>query len=96
MNPDVILYPAYGASPTPEERFSRPVSLAEDPNTRLDFATIDRDAVNDADIDRESGSNLPTEFERSSLAGSRDIRHDLGGPRPASISLSRALTRILG
>lgn len=50
-NPDVILYPTYGASPTPEERFSHLAILADDPETRLDFATIDPGAVNYADFD---------------------------------------------
>ena len=53
-NPDVILYPTYGASPTPEERFSHLVALAEDPEVRLDFATIDPGAVNYADFDAEA------------------------------------------
>lgn len=52
-NPDVILYPTYGASPTPEERFSHLAALADDPETRLDFATIDPGAVNYADYDPE-------------------------------------------
>lgn len=50
-NPDVILYPTYGLSPTPEERFSHLAALADDPETRLDFATIDPGAVNYADYD---------------------------------------------
>ena len=50
-NPDVIFYPTYGASPTPEERFSHLAILADDPETRLDFATIDPGAVNYADFD---------------------------------------------
>ncbi|MBJ20883.1 MAG: 3-keto-5-aminohexanoate cleavage protein [bacterium] len=49
-NPDVLLYPTYGASPTPEERFSHLVALAEDPEIRLDFATIDPGAVNYGDF----------------------------------------------
>jgi 3-keto-5-aminohexanoate cleavage enzyme len=53
-NPDVILYPTYGASPTPEERFSHLEALAADPETRLDFATIDPGAVNYADYDPET------------------------------------------
>lgn len=50
-NPDVILYPTYGASPTPEERFAHLATLAADPECRLDFATIDPGAVNYADYD---------------------------------------------
>jgi 3-keto-5-aminohexanoate cleavage enzyme len=50
-NPEVILYPTYGASPTPEERFSHLAALADDPEVRLDFATIDPGAVNYADFD---------------------------------------------
>jgi uncharacterized protein (DUF849 family) len=47
--PDLLLYPTYGFSPTPEERFSHLVALAADPEVRLDFATIDPGAVNYAD-----------------------------------------------
>ncbi|MBY0401291.1 3-keto-5-aminohexanoate cleavage protein [Myxococcota bacterium] len=50
-NPDVILYPTYGASPTPEERFGHLEALASDSACRLDFATIDPGAVNYADYD---------------------------------------------
>lgn len=50
-NPDVILYPTYGASSTPEERFAHLAELAADPACRLDFATIDPGAVNYADYD---------------------------------------------
>ena len=50
-NADVLLYPTYGASPTPEERFSHLAALADDPEVRLDFATIDPGAVNYADFD---------------------------------------------
>ena len=49
-NPDVILYPTYGFSPTPEERFSHIDALAGDPEVRLDFATIDPGAVNYAGV----------------------------------------------
>jgi len=49
-NPDVLLYPTYGASPTPEERFSHLAALAEDPEIHLDFATIDPGAVNYGDF----------------------------------------------
>jgi 3-keto-5-aminohexanoate cleavage enzyme len=49
-NPDVILYPTYGASPTPEERFIHLGVLARDPEVRLDFATIDPGAVNYGDF----------------------------------------------
>ena len=49
-NPDVILYPTYGASPTPEERFNHLAVLARDPEVRLDFATIDPGAVNYGDF----------------------------------------------
>ncbi|MEE2664921.1 MAG: 3-keto-5-aminohexanoate cleavage protein [Myxococcota bacterium] len=51
---DLLLYPTYGASPTPQERFSHLVALAEDPEIRLDFATIDPGAVNYADFDPEA------------------------------------------
>ncbi len=50
-NSDVILYPTYGTSPTPEERFAHLAILAADPDCRLDFATIDPGAVNYADYD---------------------------------------------
>jgi 3-keto-5-aminohexanoate cleavage enzyme len=50
-NPDVIVYPTYGASPTPEARFAHLAELASDPECRLDFATIDPGAVNYADYD---------------------------------------------
>ena len=45
-NPDVLVYPTYGASPTKEERFSHLEALARDPDVRLEFATIDPGAVN--------------------------------------------------
>lgn len=50
-NADVLVYPTYGASPTPKERFAHLESLAEDEQIRLDFATIDPGAVNYADYD---------------------------------------------
>jgi 3-keto-5-aminohexanoate cleavage enzyme len=50
-NPDVIVYPTYGLSPTPEARFAHLAILAADPECRLDFATIDPGAVNYADYD---------------------------------------------
>lgn len=50
-NPEVILYPTYGASPTPEARFAHLAELASDPECGLDFATIDPGAVNYADYD---------------------------------------------
>lgn len=53
-NPDVILYPTYGASPTPEARFAHLAELAADPECRLDFATIDPGAVNYADYDPQA------------------------------------------
>jgi len=53
-NPDVIVYPTYGASPTPEARFGHLASLAADPECRLDFATIDPGAVNYADYDPQA------------------------------------------
>jgi len=49
QDPELLLYPTYGFSPTPGERFSHLVALAEDPQVRLDFATIDPGAVNYAD-----------------------------------------------
>lgn len=55
-NPDVILYPTYGASPTPEARFGHLAQLASDPECRLDFATIDPGAVNYADYDAQAKS----------------------------------------
>ena len=60
-NTDIILYPTYGASPTPQERFSHLVALADDPDIHLDFATIDPGAVNYAAFDRES-NRLGPEF----------------------------------
>ncbi len=54
-DPDVLFYPTYGASPTPEERFSHLDALAADPDVRLDFATIDPGAVNYADFVRGEG-----------------------------------------
>jgi uncharacterized protein (DUF849 family) len=59
--PDLLLYPTYGASPTPEERFSHLVALAADPQVRLDFATIDPGAVNYADRAAAVGQG-PGEF----------------------------------
>jgi 3-keto-5-aminohexanoate cleavage enzyme len=53
-NPDVILYPTYGASPSPEERFAHLAELASDPDCRLEFATIDPGAVNYADYDPQT------------------------------------------
>ena len=53
-NAEVLLYPTYGASATPEERFSHVIALAEDPEIRLDFATIDPGAVNYADFDADA------------------------------------------
>lgn len=50
-NAEVLLYPTYGASPTPEARFAHLAELAADPDCRLDFATIDPGAVNYADYD---------------------------------------------
>lgn len=50
-NPEVILYPTYGSSPTPAERFSHVEALAQDADIRLDCATIDPGAVNYADYD---------------------------------------------
>jgi uncharacterized protein (DUF849 family) len=58
--PELILYPTYGFSPTPEERFSHLVALAADPEVRLDFATIDPGAVNYAD--REAAVGRGAEF----------------------------------
>jgi len=49
-NPDVLLYPTYGISPTPQERFSHLEALAQDPHVHCDFATIDPGAVNYADF----------------------------------------------
>lgn len=50
-NREVLVYPTYGASPTPAERFAHLEALAADPECRLDFATIDPGAVNYADYD---------------------------------------------
>lgn len=55
-SPDVLLYPTYGASPSPEERFSHLDALAKDPEIRLDCATIDPGAVNYADYDAEKNA----------------------------------------
>ena len=71
-NRDVILYPTYGASPTPEERFAHLAALADDPLVRLDFATIDPGAVNYADYDagtREIGWDYVLSVTH------REIRH---------------------
>jgi 3-keto-5-aminohexanoate cleavage enzyme len=45
-NKDVILYPTYSSSPTPQERFSHVEALARHKDIRLDFATIDLGAEN--------------------------------------------------
>ncbi len=50
-NREVLVYPTYGASPTPTERFAHLAELAADPACGLDFATIDPGAVNYADYD---------------------------------------------
>lgn len=52
--PEVLLYPTYGSSPTPEARFAHLAILADDPECRLDFATIDPGAVNYADYDPQT------------------------------------------
>ena len=52
-NKDVILYPTYSSSPTPEERFQNIEALAKHPEIRLDFATIDPGAVNLGQLDEE-------------------------------------------
>jgi len=44
--PQLMVYPTYGLSPTPEERFSHVRALAADPTVRLNMATIDPGAVN--------------------------------------------------
>ena len=54
-NPDVILYPTYGFSDTPEERFAHLAALTADPEIRLDFATIDPGAVNYGRYDAGEG-----------------------------------------
>jgi 3-keto-5-aminohexanoate cleavage enzyme len=54
-NPDVLLYPTYGISPTPQERFSHLEALAQDPQIHCDFATIDPGAVNYGYLDEQSG-----------------------------------------
>lgn len=53
--PELLFYPTYGFSPTPEERFAHLVALAADPEVRLDFATIDPGAVNYADLAGATG-----------------------------------------
>jgi 3-keto-5-aminohexanoate cleavage enzyme len=53
-NRGVLVYPTYGFSPTPEERFAHLAALGEDPAAQLDFATIDPGAVNYADFDAEA------------------------------------------
>ena len=45
-NKDVILYPTYSSSPTPQERFSHLEALAQHKDIKLDFATIDLGAEN--------------------------------------------------
>jgi len=53
-NRDVLVYPTYGFSPTPEERFAHIAALGEDAAAQLDFATIDPGAVNYADFDEKA------------------------------------------
>ena len=53
-NTDVILYPTYGFSDTPEQRFAHLAALAADAAVKLDFATIDPGAVNYGRYDAES------------------------------------------
>ncbi len=60
-NPDVLVYPTYGASPTKEERFSHLEALALDDDVRLEFATIDPGAINYADYN-ESARKLGWDF----------------------------------
>jgi len=62
-NPEVLLYPTYGASPTPEARFSHLAALADDEEVGLDFATIDPGAVNYADFDwKGTGETLGWDY----------------------------------
>ena len=51
-NKDVILYPTYSSSPTPQERFSHVEALAQHPDIKLDFATLDPGAVNLGELHR--------------------------------------------
>ncbi len=53
--PDLLLYPTYGFSPTPQQRFAHLEELAADPDVRLDFATIDPGAVAYGHYDEASG-----------------------------------------
>jgi|JI10StandDraft_1071094.scaffolds.fasta_scaffold575212_2 3-keto-5-aminohexanoate cleavage enzyme len=71
-NPDVILYPTYGASPSPEERFAHLAELASDPECHLDFATIDPGSVNYADYDPRT-KQLGWDYVLSVTHG--EIRH---------------------
>ena len=53
--PDLMVYPTYGVSPTPEERFAHVKALAEEPSVRLNMATIDPGAVNFGAFDASKG-----------------------------------------
>jgi uncharacterized protein (DUF849 family) len=57
--PELLVYPTYGFSATPEERFSHVAALAQDPLVRLDFMTIDPGAVNYAGFDAARGELGP-------------------------------------
>ena len=73
-DPELILYPTYGFSDTPQERFSHLEALAADPEIRLDFATIDPGAVNYAALDPHTGE-LGDEFVLS--VSHAEVRHFL-------------------
>jgi 3-keto-5-aminohexanoate cleavage enzyme len=51
--PGLMVYPTYGLSPTPEERFSHVKALAEDSAVKLSMATIDPGSVNMTPFDEE-------------------------------------------
>jgi 3-keto-5-aminohexanoate cleavage enzyme len=53
--PELMVYPTYGLSPSPEERFSHVKALAADPEAKLGMATIDPGAVNMTPFDEASG-----------------------------------------
>jgi 3-keto-5-aminohexanoate cleavage enzyme len=59
--PALLVYPTYGHSPTPEERFSHVKALATNPAARLRMATIDPGAVNMTPFD-EGRNCFASEF----------------------------------
>ena len=53
-NKELLVYPTYGESGTPAERYSHVETLAKQPELRADFATIGVGAVNYAELGRDS------------------------------------------